>query len=114
MVCGLGPGGWLHTQALREVLNGLSGLLEEKEEEDKKEWGGEMPLGGGYVGKSRKGWREIWGMVGRIKYTHCTNSRTIPKTAGCLTEAKYTRGWEGLDVYISFAPLSHVASLSFL
>jgi hypothetical protein len=57
MVCCQVPNGWLHTHALQEVLNGLSELLEEKEEEVEKEWGGKMMLRGGYVGKSRKNWR---------------------------------------------------------
>lgn len=52
------PSGWLHTHALQEVLNGLSELEEKEEEDEKKESEGEMMLGGGYVGKSRKSWRE--------------------------------------------------------
>lgn len=43
---------------LQEVLNGLSELEEKEEEDEKKESEGEMMLGGGYMGKSRKSWRD--------------------------------------------------------
>lgn len=58
MVCCQSPVDGSTSMHLQEVLNGLSELEEKEEEDEKKESEGEMMLGGGYMGKSRKSWRD--------------------------------------------------------